>query len=485
MNNLHQYTAIQLAELLNNKEISSLELTNHFLDRISNIDSKINSFITISAELAQENAKKSDERRKNGKILSTFDGIPLAHKDIFCTKNLKTTVGSKMLANFIPSYDASVVEKLNQAGMINLGKANLDEFAMGSSNENSYFGPVKNPWNTDHVAGGSSGGSAAMVAAQLAPITTGTDTGGSVRQPAAFCGVTGIKPTYGTISRYGMIAFASSLDQAGCFAKNAEDLAKILEFLIGIDEKDSTSTSHPDPNFYNKLNNSLKNKKIGLPKSFFNKLNPKINQLIQNAAKKFQDLGAEIIEIDLKNDQLAIATYYLIASAEASSNLSRYDGVRYGFRSENSDNLLNMYLRTRSEGFGEEAKRRILIGTYALSAGYYDAFYQQARRARRAILQDFNLSFKQVDLILTPTTPTTAPKIGLASKQSPSEIFLSDLYTVGVNLAGLPGISFPVGQIDGLPVGGQLIAPHFKEAELLNVVHQYQKENNLIMPTID
>lgn len=478
MTALHLHTATQLHQLLKNRELTPTELTQYYLERIQNIDPKINSFVCHTTEYALAAAAESDKRWQNNAPRSLLDGIPMAHKDNFCTQTIPTTACSKMLAKFVPSYNATVVEKLAQQGAIMLGKLSMDEFAMGSTNETSYFGAVHNPWHVAHVPGGSSGGSAAAVAARLVPYATGTDTGGSVRQPAAHCGITGLKPTYGSVSRWGIIAFASSLDQAGCLANSAEDIAYILNGMAGHDAKDSTSSLHTPETFHHALTDSLKGKRIGLVENYLKDLPPEMATLIEECADAFRQLGAEIVPIQLSQNELAVATYYLIASAEASSNLARYDGVRYGHRAENVSDLAQLYCQSRAEGFGEEVKRRILIGTYALSAGYYDAYYEQARRARRAILNDYQQAFESVDLLLAPTTPTTAPKIGDNATKSKAEVFLSDLYTVGVNLAGLPAISFPVGQLAGLPVGAQLVGAHFSEASLLNAVYQYQQHTD-------
>ncbi|MBV7433470.1 Asp-tRNA(Asn)/Glu-tRNA(Gln) amidotransferase subunit GatA [Cardiobacteriaceae bacterium TAE3-ERU3] len=475
--NYHQHSVAELSRLLENGETTSVELTEYFLQRIEQHNPELNCFIRIEREHALATAKAADARRNEGKTLSPLDGIPMAHKDLFCTKDIPTTAASKMLDGFVPSYDATIVENLANGGAIMLGKLSMDEFAMGSSNERSYFGAVKNPWQTEHVPGGSSGGSAAAVAARLVPYATGSDTGGSIRQPAAYCGITGIKPTYGTLSRYGMIAFASSLDQPGPMAATAEDLALILNQMGGHDPKDSTSSEKTHTVFDTELGNSLEGLTIGLPTAYFNNLDPVMAERIKAVAKQYEALGATIKDVELQYSDVAIATYYLIASAEASSNLSRYDGVRYGYRCTDPKDLQDLYCRSRGEGFGEEVKRRIMIGTHALSAGYYDAYYEQARRARRAILDDFNAAFEQVDVILGPTTPAPAFKLG-SKTDDPVEMFLGDLYTVSVNLAGLPAISHPAGFIDGLPVGAQLIGPHFSEPKLLNAVHQYQQHND-------
>lgn len=474
---MHTLSIKQLAAKLAAKEFSARELTEYFIARIEQHNPTINAYITTTFDLARCKADASDNRRRQGALSSPLDGIPMAHKDLFCTKDVRTTAGSKMLENFVPSYDAGIVENLNAAGAVMTGKVSMDEFAMGSSNEHSAFGAVKNPWHTDYVPGGSSGGSAAAVAARIVPYCTGSDTGGSIRQPAAYCGLTGIKPTYGTLSRRGMIAYASSLDQAGALAHSAEDLALILNAMAGHDPYDSTSSEKTHTEFALDLDKPLTGITIGIPDAYFQDLNPDMATRIQAAAQMYEKLGAKLKDIELKHSDAAIATYYIIASAEASSNLSRYDGVRYGHRCHEPKNLQDMYRRSRSEGFGEEVKRRILIGTYALSAGYYDAYYEQARRARGAILNSFKSAFSEVDVILGPTTPTQAFKLG-SQLSDPVAMFLGDLYTVSVNLAGLPGISHPVGFIDGLPVGCQLVGAHFSEPRLLNLVHQFQQHSD-------
>jgi len=464
----------QLSQALHTKKISSVELTQFFLARIKQYDKTLNSFITVTEEYALKAARAADLQFSNS-TAGPLTGIPIAQKDIFCTQGVKTTCGSKMLDNFISPYDATVVKRFNSAGMVMLGKTNMDEFAMGSSNENSYYGPVKNPWNTECVPGGSSGGSAAAVAAALTPAATGTDTGGSIRQPAALCGISGIKPTYGRVSRYGMVAFASSLDQGGLFAKSAEDLALLLNTMAGFDENDSTSIKQPVPDYTATLNNSLKGLRIGLPKEFFNAgLDKNIENAIELAIKEYEKLGASIHEISLPNSALAIPAYYVIAPAECSSNLARFDGVRYGHRCKNPRDLEDLYKRSRSEGFGKEVTRRIMIGTYALSTGYYDAYYLKAQKIRALIQQDFEAAFKKIDIILGPTTP--APAFKLFEKTSdPVSMYLSDIYTIAVNLAGLPGLSIPAGLTMGLPIGLQLIGNFFTEANLLNAAHSYQK----------
>jgi len=471
---MHRKTLAELATDLNNKTISSVELTQHYLERIHQWDKKLNCFITIAEEQAMQAAKHADALRSQGKA-TALTGIPIAQKDIFCTDGIKTTCGSKILDNFIAPYNATVVEKLNHAGMVTLGKTNMDEFAMGSSNETSYFGPVKNPWHLDCVPGGSSGGSAAAVAAHLTPAATGTDTGGSIRQPAALCGITGVKPTYGRVSRYGMIAYASSLDQGGPMAKTVEDTALLLQAMAGFDERDSTSIDKPVPNYAATLNDSIQGIRIGLPKEYFSDaLDPQIAHAIESAVKEYEKLGAVIQEISLPHTHLAAPVYYVIAPAECSSNLARYDGVRYGYRCSDPVDLQDMYKRSRSEGFGSEVKRRIMVGTYVLSAGYYDAYYLKAQKIRRLIRDDFTAAFKNVDVILCPTSPTPAFKFG-EKTSNPISMYLSDLYTIAVNLAGLPAVSLPAGMVNQLPIGMQLIGNLFEEAKLLNIAHWYQK----------
>ncbi|CAN5332851.1 Asp-tRNA(Asn)/Glu-tRNA(Gln) amidotransferase subunit GatA [soil metagenome] len=463
----------ELCADLSNKKISSVELTNDFIQRIEKYNPTLNCFITINSEQALAEARNADAQRHAGNLTPLL-GLPIAHKDIFCTKGIKTTCASKMLDNFIAPYDATVVTRLKQAGTILLGKTNMDEFAMGSSNENSYYGPVKNPWDLKAVPGGSSGGSAAAVAARLTPVATGTDTGGSIRQPAALCGITGLKPTYGLVSRYGMIAFASSLDQGGPMACSAEDVAIILNAMAGFDNKDSTSVQQDIPDYTATLNKPLDKLRIGLPKEYFSEgLDPKVATLVQEALTQYEKLGATIKEISLPHNQLAISAYYVVAPAECSSNLARFDGVRYGYRCENPHNLEDLYKRSRGEGFGAEVKRRIMVGTYVLSAGYFDAYYLKAQQIRRLISDDFCTAFGEVDVIMGPTSPTTAFDLG-AKVDDPVSMYLTDIYTTAVNLAGLPGLSLPVGFINGRPVGLQVIGNYFTEALLLNVAHQYQ-----------
>ena len=469
----HNLSLKEQLQGLKEGSFSSTELTTHYLERIEKYDGELNSFISITAERALTQAKNSDERYSNNQAFG-LDGIPLAHKDIFCTKDVLTTCGSKMLHNFISPYSSTVYEKLDAQGMVMLGKTNMDEFAMGSSNETSYFGPVKNPWNKEYVPGGSSGGSAACVAANLTPVATATDTGGSIRQPASLCGLTGIKPTYGRVSRYGMIAFASSLDQGGVLAKSAEDAALILEAMSGYDPKDSTSLNSKEIDFQTSLNESIKGQNIGLPKEFFEKELPSyLQKSVQESVDVYKHLGANIIEISLPNVNLSLPIYYIIAPAECSANLSRYDGVRYGYRCKNPKDIDDLFMRTREEGFGSEVKRRILIGTYALSAGYYDAYYLKAQKCRQLVANDFAEAFKKVDVILSPTTPGTAFKSG-EKTSDPVEMYLQDIFTIPANLAGLPALSIPCGEHEGLPLGLQLMGNSLQESTLLQFAQAFQ-----------
>jgi aspartyl-tRNA(Asn)/glutamyl-tRNA(Gln) amidotransferase subunit A len=471
---MHNKTIAELSAALRAGTLSSEELTKTYLDRIKKFDAQLNSFITVTEEAALAAAKKADQLQHAGKA-QTLTGIPIAHKDLFCTAGVKTSNGSKMLDNFVAPYDATVVGQMKQAGMIMLGKTNMDEFAMGSSNENSYYGPVKNPWDLNAVPGGSSGGSAAAVAGRLVPAATGTDTGGSIRQPAALCGITGLKPTYGRVSRYGMIAFASSLDQGGPMARTAEDIALLMNVMAGFDEKDSTSIDKPVPDYTATLRDSLSGVRIGLPKEYFGEgLDPIIAAHIEAAAKEYEKLGASLHTLSLSSTSLSIPAYYVIAPAECSSNLSRFDAVRFGYRCENPKDLLDLYKRSRSEGWGSEVKRRIMIGTYVLSSGYYDAYYTQAQKVRRLISQDYQQAFEQVDVILGPTTPTVAFNLG-EKTDDPVSMYLSDIYTIGTNLAGLPALSLPAGFDSKRPIGMQLTSNYFSEAKLLNIAHQYQQ----------
>jgi len=464
----------EIAAALARKEYSSVELTRAYLDRIARDNPDLNAYITVTPERALRQAAAADAARARGEG-GTFTGIPFAHKDIFCTTGVRTSCGSRMLDNFIAPYDATVVQKLDSAGGVMLGKTNMDEFAMGSSNETSWYGPVKNPWNRTLVPGGSSGGSAAAVAGQLCPAATATDTGGSIRQPASFCGLTGIKPTYGRISRWGMIAFASSLDQAGVLTHSAEDAAIMLQIMAGFDPKDSTSVDLPVPDYRATLEQPLQGLRIGLPKQHFAAgLNREVEEQIRNALKEMEKLGATFKEVDLGNSHLSVSAYYVIAPAEASANLSRYDGVRFGYRCDKPADLEDLYKRSRAEGFGAEVKRRIMVGTYALSAGFYDAYYIKAQKVRRLIKNDFDKAFAEVDVIMGPTSPHTAFPIGAKTKD-PVAMYLEDIYTIAVNLAGLPGLSIPAGLVNGLPVGLQIVGRDFDEARLLNIAHRFQQ----------
>ncbi len=474
---MHEKTIAQLSAGLAAGEFSSAELTCAFLERIERSNPQLNAFITVTAEAALAQAKAADARRRQGQA-GPLTGVPIAHKDIFCTRGVRTSCGSRMLDRFIAPYDATVVERLNAAGAVMLGKTNMDEFAMGSSNETSFYGPVRNPWDLNAVPGGSSGGSAAAVAARLAPGATGTDTGGSIRQPAALCGITGIKPTYGRVSRWGMIAYASSLDQGGPMARTAEDCALLLAAMAGFDPRDSTCVDRPVPDYVAGLNQPLAGLKIGLPKEYFGEgLDSAVAQVVEAAMAEYRTLGAETVEISLPNSQLAIPAYYVVAPAECSSNLARFDGVRYGHRCENPKDLLDLYTRSRAEGFGAEVQRRILVGAFALSAGYYDAYYLKAQQIRRLISDDFHRAFEQVDVIAGPTSPTVAFNLG-EKVDDPITMYLSDIYTIAVNLAGLPGLSLPAGFVGQRPVGLQLIGNYFAEERLLNVAHRYQQVTN-------
>jgi aspartyl-tRNA(Asn)/glutamyl-tRNA(Gln) amidotransferase subunit A len=471
---MHQLTLAEIARALTDKQFSAEELTRSLLARIQQLDPQLNSFITVTEERALDQAKAADARRANGENGALL-GAPIGHKDLFCTQGIRTSCGSKILDNFQAPYDATVVERLSAAGAVSLGKLNMDEFAMGSANESSYYGAVKNPWDTSRVPGGSSGGSAAAVAARLLPAATGSDTGGSIRQPAALTNLTGLKPTYGRVSRWGMIAYASSLDQGGPIARTAEDCALMLGAMAGFDPKDSTSVDQPLDDYLGALTKPLTGLRVGLPKEYFGDgLDSKIADAVMVAVEELKKLGATVKEISLPNMQHAIPSYYVIAPAEASSNLSRFDGVRFGYRCENPVDLTDLYKRSRAEGFGDEVRRRIMVGTYALSAGYYDAYYLKAQKIRRLIKNDFVSAFDEVDVILGPTTPNLAWKLG-EKNNDPVSAYLEDIYTITANLAGIPGLSMPAGFIDGLPVGVQLLAPYFQESRLLNVAHQYQQ----------
>ncbi len=477
MSALHELTVAELATVLRTRAVSSVELTRAYLARIEQHQEGLNAFISVLHEEALEQAERADARLAAGEA-GALIGVPVVHKDIFCTRGQKTTCGSRMLADFVSPYDACVVERLRAAGTVMLGKTNMDEFAMGSSTENSYYGPVRNPWDRKRVPGGSSGGSAAAVAARLAPAATATDTGGSIRQPAALCGVTGIKPTYGRVSRFGMIAFASSLDQAGLITRSAEDAALLLAAMAGFDERDSTSVELPVPDYLATLEQPLKGLKIGMLKEFFDTgLDPENEQRLRAALETLREQGATLREVSLPNLPLSVPTYYVVAPAECSSNLARFDGVRYGYRCDNPRDLLDLYQRSRGEGFGAEVKRRIMTGTYVLSAGYYDAYYLKAQRVRALISAEFERAFHEVDVLIGPTTPTPAFELG-AKTGDPVTMYLNDIYTIGANLAGLPAISVPCGLVQGLPVGMQIIGPHFSESKLFNVAHRYQRESD-------
>jgi aspartyl-tRNA(Asn)/glutamyl-tRNA(Gln) amidotransferase subunit A len=474
---MHQRTLAELSDGLARGEFSSVELTRAFLNRIESFNDSLNCFITVCSERAMEQAQQSDRARARGS-LGRLAGIPYAVKDVLCTEGIRTTCASRMLENFIAPYDATVVKKLGDAGMVMIGKTNMDEFAMGSSNETSYFGPARNPWDTDRVPGGSSGGSACAVAAQLAPAAIGTDTGGSVRQPAAFCGVTGLKPTYGRVSRFGLVAFASSLDQAGPIAHSALDCAMLLGAMAGFDHNDSTSAIRPVEDFLAAIADPLDGIRIGIPTLFDDgELPTEMLNAIAMAKEVFRSLGAAFCDIDLPNVGLSVPTYYIIASAECSSNLSRYDGVRFGYRCPNPEDMNDLYCRSRGDGFGAEVKRRIMIGTYVLSAGYYDAYYLKAQKVRRLVRQDFQRAFDEVDLIMGLVTPTIPFRLG-EKLGDPVSMYKSDIYTVPASLAGLPAMSIPTGFVEGLPVGVQLIGNYFEEARILNAAHLFQCETN-------
>ena len=485
MSMYHTKSVTELSAMLQAGEVSSVELTQYFLERIKNNDDRLNSFITVCEDDALAQAKASDELLKAGNA-PLLTGVPIAHKDIFCTNGVKTSCGSKMLDNFISPYDATVVSNMRKAGVVMLGKTNMDEFAMGSSNETSFYGAVKNPWNLKAVPGGSSGGSAAAVSARLAPASTGTDTGGSIRQPAAFCGITGLKPTYGRVSRFGMIAFASSLDQAGPMGQSASDCALLLNAMAGFDEKDSTSIEKSVPDYSADLDKPLDGLRIGLPKEYFSHseggMNSGVEAVIKAALEKYKSMGAELIEIELPNSGISVPVYYVVAPAECSTNLSRFDGVRYGYRCEDPKDLNDLYTRSRGEAFGTEVQRRIMVGTYALSSGYYDAYYLKAQQLRHLISDDFVKAYEKVDVIMAPATPDTAFNIG-EKTDDPISMYLSDIYTIAVNLAGIPAMSIPVGFTDSssgesMPVGMQIMGNHFEEAKLLNVAHQYQQQTD-------
>ena len=471
---MHDKSIAELSASLRAGEFSSEELTRHYLERIERLDPGLNSFISVTAERALAQARAADQRIRAGDA-GPLTGIPVVHKDIFCTEGVRTSCGSRMLDSFTAPYNATLVERLAAAGVVMLGKTNMDEFAMGSSNETSFYGPVKNPWDTGRVPGGSSGGSAAAVAARLAVAATGTDTGGSIRQPAALCGITGLKPTYGRVSRFGMIAFASSLDQGGPMTRSAQDAALMLQAMAGFDPRDSTSVDRPVPYYAADLDADIAGLKVGLPKEYFGEgLDADVARSVEQAIDEYQRLGVEFREISLPNTHMAVPTYYVVAPAECSSNLARYDGVRFGYRCEVPKDLEDLYKRSRAEGFGAEVKRRIMIGTYVLSAGYYDAYYLKAQKLRHLIADDFTRAFEEVDLIMGPASPTTAFRLGERS-DDPVTMYLSDIYTIAANLAGLPGISIPVAAAGGMPVGLQIIGDYFSEGRLLNVAHRMQQ----------
>ncbi len=471
---MHEKTVAELSAVLEAGEASSEEITRALLARVERLDTRLNSFITVTAERALEQARVADRRRARGEA-GPLTGIPIAYKDIFCTLGVRTSCGSRMLDSFTAPYESAVTERLEAAGMVMLGKTNMDEFAMGSSSETSHYGPVRNPWNPQTVPGGSSGGSAAAVAARLSPAATGTDTGGSIRQPAALCGISGLKPSYGRVSRFGMIAFASSLDQGGPMARTAEDLAWLLGAMAGFDPRDSTSVDEPVPDYVAELDAGVEGLRIGLPREYFAEgLDPGVARAVEEAVTEYRRLGAQVREISLPNTRLAVPAYYVIAPAECSSNLSRYDGVRFGHRCEDPADLEDLYKRSRGEGFGAEVKRRILVGTYALSAGYYDAYYRKAQQLRRLIREDFRRAFEDVDVIMGPTSPTAAFRLG-ERLDDPVTMYLSDIYTIAVNLAGLPALSIPCGFVDGLPAGLQVIGDYFQEGRLLALAHRYQQ----------
>ena len=474
---LYEYTVHELMDMLEKKEINSSDIVKSYIDRINDKEKDVNAFVTLLTDNAEEKSKEIDEKIANRELDSKFAGIPIGIKDNLCTKGVKTTCSSKMLENFVAPYDATVVKKLNNEGLINLGKLNMDEFAMGASTEYSALANTRNPWNLNKVPGGSSGGSAAAVAANLVPWALGTDTGGSIRQPASFCGVVGLKPTYGLVSRFGLVAFASSLDQIGPITKDVKDAAILLNIIAGHDEKDTTSVDMPKKDYVKSLTGDVKGLKIGVPKEFFGEgINDEVKQSLQSAIEKYKELGAEVEEFSLDIAQYALATYYIIACAEASSNLGRFDGIRYGYRTNNFESLKDIYVNSRSEGFGKEVKRRIILGTYVLSSGYYDAYYKKAQKVRTLVKKEFDEAFKKYDVILTPTAPTVAFDAGTRSN-NPLEMYLADICTVSVNIAGLPGISIPCGvDKDNMPIGMQLIGNKFQEETILNAAYTFEQE---------
>jgi aspartyl-tRNA(Asn)/glutamyl-tRNA(Gln) amidotransferase subunit A len=474
---LHTMTMAELTAGLENGDFTSVDITRSLLDRIAAHDAKLNALITVTGDAALAAAAKADADRAAGNV-GMLNGLPVIHKDIFCTRGVRTSCGSKMLDNFVSPYDATIVERMAAAGAVVLGKANMDEFAMGSSNETSFYGPVHNPWDLDCSPGGSSGGSAASVAARFAPAATATDTGGSIRQPAALTNTVGIKPTYGRVSRYGMIAFASSLDQAGTITRTAEDAARVLGVMAGFDERDSTSVDSPVPDYLGEIGESIKGLRVGVVRQHFDEgLDAACAVKVKEAIAVLESLGATTVEVDLPNIGLSVPTYYVVAPAECSSNLSRFDGVRFGHRAENAEDLFDLYCRSRGEGFGDEVKRRIMTGTYVLSAGYYDAYYLKAQQVRQLIADDFRKAFADVDVIAGPTTPSPAFKLG-DKVDDPITMYLNDIYTIGANLAGLPAISVPCGFVDDLPIGLHLVGTHFAESTLLRCAHQYQQRTD-------
>lgn len=483
---LHTLSAHEAAELLSKREVSSVELTQSVLSRIDVVEEQVKAFVTITAEGALAQAQAIDQRRAAGEVLGPLAGVPMVLKDNMCTKGIKTTCASRMLENFVPPYNATVVDKLHSAGAVVLGKANMDEFAMGSSTENSSIHVTRNPWNLEAVPGGSSGGSAASVAADEGFYALGSDTGGSIRQPASFCGVVGLKPTYGLVSRYGLVAFASSLDQIGPFTKNVADCALVMNAISGHDPMDSTSAEVQVPDFTAFLQNDIKGLRIGIPKEYFGEgMDPAVEQAVRQAIAKLEELGAICEEATLPHTEYALPVYYLLAPAEASSNLARYDGVRYGYRTETAEDLLTMYRKTRSEGFGTEVKRRIMLGTYALSSGYYDAYYLKALQVRTLIKQDFDRAFEKFDVLLSPTAPTTAFKFG-EKADNPMQMYLSDIFTISTNLVGIPGISIPCGFSNGMPIGLQLMGKPFDEGTLFKVAYAFEQntEHHKLRPNL-
>jgi aspartyl-tRNA(Asn)/glutamyl-tRNA(Gln) amidotransferase subunit A len=474
MSDLHLKSLTEIAAGLEQGDFTALEVTDSLLDRIEAKNPQLNAFITVTAEQARAAAARADAARKSGDA-GPLNGLPMVHKDIFCTRDVLTTCGSRMLENFVSPYDATVVERCEAAGAVVLGKTNMDEFAMGSSNETSYFGAVRNPWDLERTPGGSSGGSSAAVAARFIPAATGTDTGGSIRQPAALTGTVGLKPTYGRVSRYGMIAFASSLDQAGVITRSAADAALLLGVMAGFDERDSTCIDHPVPDYTAALGQTLDGLRVGIVRQHFDDgLDAATGKAVRESLAVLESQGAVLSEVDLPHIDLSVPTYYVVAPAECSSNLSRFDGVRFGHRAKDAEDLFDLYCRSRGEGFGDEVKRRIMTGTYVLSAGYYDAYYLKAQQVRQLIADDFRQAFAEVDVIAGPTAPTPAFKLG-DKTDDPITMYLNDIYTIGANLAGLPGISTPCGMVDGLPVGLHLVGPHWGEETLLRCAHQFQQ----------